>query len=64
LIGAFYYLRVVKLMYFDAPVDEAPISAGMDMRILISVNGLAVAALGIFPQIIMSLCAYALLRSL
>ncbi|RIX45108.1 MAG: NADH-quinone oxidoreductase subunit NuoN [Rhodocyclales bacterium GT-UBC] len=64
LIGAFYYLRVVKLMYFDAPVDETPISAGMDMRFLISVNGLAVAALGIFPQIIMSLCAYALLRSL
>ncbi|UCV02798.1 NADH-quinone oxidoreductase subunit NuoN [Dechloromonas denitrificans] len=64
LIGAFYYLRVVKLMYFDAPVDETPLTAGLDMRILISVNGLAVAFLGIFPQVIMSLCAYALLRSL
>jgi len=64
LIGAFYYLRVVKLMYFDAPVDETPLTAGMDMRILISANGLAVALLGIFPQVIMSLCAYALLRSL
>ncbi|WP_434513309.1 NADH-quinone oxidoreductase subunit NuoN [Dechloromonas sp. ARDL1] len=64
LIGAFYYLRVVKLMYFDAPADETPLSAGMDMRILVSVNGLAVAFLGIFPQVIMSLCAYALLRSL
>jgi len=64
LIGAFYYLRVVKLMYFDAPVDETPLTAGMDMRILISANGLAVAFLGIFPQVIMSLCAYALLRSL
>ncbi|WP_306604415.1 NADH-quinone oxidoreductase subunit NuoN [Azonexus sp.] len=64
LIGAFYYLRVVKLMYFDAPEDETPISTGMDMRILISANGLAVAILGIFPQVIMSLCAYALLRSL
>jgi NADH-quinone oxidoreductase subunit N len=64
LIGAFYYLRVVKLMYFDAPVDETPLTAGLDMRILISVNGLAVALLGIFPQVIMSLCAYALLRSL
>ena len=64
LIGAFYYLRVVKLMYFDAPVDETPISAGLDMRILISANGLAVAVLGLFPQMIMSLCAYALLRSL
>jgi NADH-quinone oxidoreductase subunit N len=64
LIGAFYYLRVVKLMYFDAPVDESPLTAGWDMRILISVNGLAVAGFGIFPQAIMSLCAYALLRSL
>lgn len=64
LIGAFYYLRVVKLMYFDAPADETPLAAGMDMRILISANGLAVAFLGIFPQVIMSLCAYALLRSL
>ncbi len=64
LIGAFYYLRVVKLMYFDAPADETPISAGLDMRLLISVNGLAVAVLGVFPQVLMSLCAYALLRSL
>jgi NADH-quinone oxidoreductase subunit N len=64
LIGTFYYLRVVKLMYFDAPADETPLTAGMDMRILISANGLAVAFLGIFPQVIMSLCAYALLRSL
>lgn len=64
LIGAFYYLRVVKLMYFDAPNDEQPITATLDMRILISANGLAVAFLGIFPQVIMSLCAYALLRSL
>ncbi|HQU80625.1 MAG TPA: NADH-quinone oxidoreductase subunit NuoN [Azonexus sp.] len=64
LIGAFYYLRVVKLMYFDAPLDESPLTAALDMRILISANGLAVALLGIFPQVIMSLCAYALLRSL
>lgn len=64
LIGAFYYLRVVKVMYFDAPADDTPLAAPMDMRILISANGLAVAFLGIFPQVIMSLCAYALLRSL
>ncbi len=63
-IGAFYYLRVVKLMYFDQPLDESPLEAPLDMRLLISVNGLAVALLGIFPQIIMSLCAFALLRSL
>ena len=64
LIGAFYYLRVVKVMYFDAPADDTPLSAPLDMRILISANGLAVAFLGIFQQVIMSLCAYALLRSL
>ncbi|AXS80523.1 NADH-quinone oxidoreductase subunit NuoN [Dechloromonas sp. HYN0024] len=64
LIGAFYYLRVVKVMYFDAPADDTPLNAPLDMRILISANGLAVAFLGIFPQVIMSLCAYALLRSL
>jgi NADH-quinone oxidoreductase subunit N len=64
LIGAFYYLRVVKVMYFDAPTDDTPLTVGNDMRILISANGLAVALLGMFPQVIMSLCAYALLRSL
>ncbi len=64
LIGAFYYLRVVKLMYFDAPLDSSPIEAGVDMRVLISANSLAIAAVGLMPQALMSLCAYALLRSL
>ncbi len=64
LIGTFYYLRVVKVMYFDAPADDTPLVTPLDMRILVSANGLAVAFLGIFPQAIMSLCAYALLRSL
>ncbi len=64
LIGTFYYLRVVKVMYFDEPADDTPLAAPMDVRILISANGLAVAVFGIFPQVIMSLCAYALLRSL
>jgi len=64
LVGAFYYLRVVKLMYFDPPVDTAPIEAAMDMRVLISANGLAIAALGLMPQALMSLCAFALLRSM
>jgi NADH-quinone oxidoreductase subunit N len=64
LVGAFYYLRVVKLMYFDAPTDAAPIVASIDMRVLLSVNGLAVALLGIFPQGIMALCTQTLMRSL
>jgi NADH-quinone oxidoreductase subunit N len=49
LIGAFYYLRVVKVMYFDAPADAAPLEAPRDMRILLSLNGLAVAVLGLLP---------------
>ncbi|MBE2258367.1 MAG: NADH-quinone oxidoreductase subunit NuoN [Rhodobacteraceae bacterium] len=64
LIGCFYYLRVVKLMYFDTPTNSTPIRAPMDMKILMSANGLAVALLGIFPQALMSLCAFTLLRSL
>ena len=64
LIGAYYYLRVVKLMYFDAPTDTAPIRASLDMRLMLSANGLAVALLGIFPQAVMSLCSFTLLHSL
>ena len=65
LVGAYYYLRVVKVMYFDAPPAHAHrIDATLDVKILISANGLAVAAIGIFPQTLMSLCAVALLRSL
>jgi NADH-quinone oxidoreductase subunit N len=64
LIGAFYYLRIVKVMYFDEPIDEAPIEAPTDMRVLLSINGLAIALFGLVPQTIMSLCAFSLLRSL
>lgn len=63
-IGAFYYLRVVKLMYFDEPDDVSPIHAPAEVRVMLSVNGLAIAALGLAPQMLMSLCAYALLGSL
>ena len=64
LIGAFYYLRVVKLMYFDRPVDSAPITAGLDLRVLLSLNGLAVAGFGLFPDALMMVCTTALMRSL
>jgi NADH-quinone oxidoreductase subunit N len=64
LVGAYYYLRVVKLMYFDEPADTTPLQAAMDMRVLISANGLLIAILGIMPQALMSLCIFALLRSL
>ncbi len=56
-IGAFYYLRVVKLMYFDEAEDQNGLEASMDMRIVLSVNGLAVLVLGIFPGGLIELCA-------
>ena len=60
IIGAFYYLRVIKLMYFDKPVDDSPVIADMDARIMISVNGLAMLILGMFPAGLLSLCATAI----
>ena len=63
LVGAFYYLRVVKLMYFDEPTDRAPIEARADTRVLLSLNGLALLLLGILPQPLMGLCVIALLHS-
>ncbi|HEX5862766.1 MAG TPA: NADH-quinone oxidoreductase subunit NuoN [Casimicrobiaceae bacterium] len=63
LIGAFYYLRIVKLMYFDEPVETAPIAARRDTRLLLSVNGLALLLLGIFPQKLMGWCVLALTHS-
>jgi NADH-quinone oxidoreductase subunit N len=64
LVGCFYYLRVVKVMYFDQPSQAMPISAAFDMKLLLSVNGLAVALLGIFPQPLMSVCEVAFLSLL
>jgi NADH-quinone oxidoreductase subunit N len=63
LIGAFYYLRIVKLMYFDEPSDTAPIEARGDTRVLLSANGLALLLFGILPQPLMGLCAVALVQS-
>jgi NADH-quinone oxidoreductase subunit N len=59
-IGAFYYLRVVKVMYFDEPTDDGAIIAGGTLRAVLSANGLAVLALGIAPSILIELCVRAL----
>lgn len=64
LIGAYYYLRIVKLMYFDEPVQSAPIEASSDMRMALSVNGLAILILGILPGPLMNVCAIAIQASL
>jgi NADH-quinone oxidoreductase subunit N len=60
LVGAFYYLRIVKLMYFDEPKDNAPVQAPLDMRIVMSLNGIVLLILGIFPQQLMALCLTAI----
>jgi hypothetical protein len=57
LIGAFYYLRVVKVMYFDEAVTATTVSADADVRVVLSLNGLLVLVLGIVPGALMSLCA-------
>ncbi len=65
LIGAFYYLRVVKVMYFDAPVQTAPVSAApLEVRVVLTLNGALLFVLGILPGGLMALCSDAILRSL
>lgn len=64
LIGAFYYLRVIKVMYFDEPVDLAPITAPTDMRAVLSVNGALLLILGVVPGALMTLCARAVVQML
>jgi len=59
-IGAFYYLRVVKIMYFDAPAETAPVVAGTDMRVLLSINALALVAILPWVGSLMELCARAI----
>lgn len=56
LIGAYYYLRVVKVMYFDDPIDTGTIVVAKDRTIALSVNCLLVLILGIFPDVLISLC--------
>ena len=64
LIGAFYYLRVVKVMYFDAPLTATSVSAPLDVRVVLTINGAMVLLLGILPGGLMTLCADAIVRAL
>jgi NADH-quinone oxidoreductase subunit N len=64
LIAAYYYLRVVKVMYFDEPTDARPIVATQDMRVALSLNGALVLVLGILPQYLLALCANAMIKAL
>ncbi|KTT22948.1 NADH-quinone oxidoreductase subunit NuoN [Pseudacidovorax intermedius] len=64
LIGAFYYLRVVKVMYFDAPLTVTTVAAPRDVRAVLSINGALILILGILPGGLMTLCAQAIVATL
>ncbi|RUM94075.1 MAG: NADH-quinone oxidoreductase subunit NuoN [Thiothrix sp.] len=55
-VGAFYYLRVIKVMYFDKPEDDVQLSSHTDVNIVLSANSLIILLLGIFPNLLMSVC--------
>lgn len=59
IIGAFYYLRIVKVMYFDKPESMLAIESSFDTRIMLSLNSLAVLGFGLFPGWLLSLCLQA-----
>jgi NADH-quinone oxidoreductase subunit N len=64
LIGAFYYLRVVKVMYFDEPITATTVSAPLDVRVVLSINGALVLVLGLLPGGLMAVCARAVVQML
>ena len=64
LVGAFYYLRVVKTMYFDEPTDSAVLVPRSDVRMILAVNGLLVLGLGILPGPLMTACLVAVRQAL
>jgi NADH-quinone oxidoreductase subunit N len=64
LVGAYYYLRIIKLMYFDDATDTSPIVAHGDMRVALSLNGVAIVALGLLPGPLMAACSAAIVRTL
>jgi 8-oxo-dGTP pyrophosphatase MutT (NUDIX family) len=64
LIGAFYYLRVVKVMYFDEPAENVGVPLSRGVGVLLALNGALVLVLGIVPGGLMALCADAIVKTL
>jgi NADH-quinone oxidoreductase subunit N len=60
IVGVFYYLRIIRMMYFEKAPGAAPVEAGADMRMMVSANALAILALGIYPSGLLALCISAL----
>ncbi|MEN9713087.1 MAG: hypothetical protein RLY90_1348 [Pseudomonadota bacterium] len=64
LLAAFYYLRVVKVMYFDEPITASTVSAGADVRVVLFINAALLVFIGLFPSGLMALCAKAIVATL
>ena len=64
LIGAYYYLRIVKTMFFDEPVDPTPIQGEVATTVLLALNGLAALGFGLLPDGLMSACRDAVLKAI
>lgn len=64
LVGAYYYLRVVKVMYFDEPVDTQPIVSAREVGLVLSLNGAAVLIFGLLPDGLMTVCREAIVKAL
>jgi len=64
LIGAFYYLRVIKVMYFDSPITASSVVAPVDVRVVLCINGALVLVLGLLPGGLLALCGAAVRQML
>jgi NADH-quinone oxidoreductase subunit N len=65
LVGAFYYLRIIKVMYFDEPAQgTGPLEAGRAGGTILSLNGALVLGLGLLPGGLMAICFQAISKSL
>ena len=58
-IGLYYYLRVVRLAYFDEPDTPTPVKADPQLKVMLSTNALAILALGVYPGALLALCVSA-----
>jgi NADH-quinone oxidoreductase subunit N len=64
LVGAFYYIRIVKVMYFDEPTQTEPIVSTTGVSALLAANGLAVLVFGLLPGGLMAMCRDAIIKAL
>jgi len=64
LVGAFYYIRLVKVMWFDEPADSTPLAVNSDKGVVLALNGLAVVVLGMIPGPLLNACLAAMQKTL